>query len=125
MRSLTGLNLMQYCRRFERMNLLDRYPGSAGKKGDKFPMMEARLAAAEIRSRFEGRKVVFVGLAVAEAFDAISPKSFEWRMYAPGFQGAPIPHTSPINSFWNDERNIARGREFFDQLLCGARSHAS
>lgn len=108
---------MQYCRRFERMNLLDHYPGSAGKRGDRFPMVEARMMAHEARKAMEGRIVVFVGLAVAEAFDSIGPKAFEWRRYAPGFRGAPIPHPSPINVFYNEPANAIRARRFFDELL--------
>lgn len=114
---LTGCTLKEYLWRFETTNVLDYYPGKSGKKGDRFPMVEARLNAREKAALWTGKTVVFVGMAVAEAFGAIAPKAFEWRMYWPGFRGAPIPHVSGIVDFWNDPANVADGRLFFDRLL--------
>jgi len=84
-------------------------------------MMEARMSAAALAHELKGRKVIFVGLQVAEAFDAISPRFFEWRKYPtfgePSFQGCAIPHPSGINRFWNEPGNQKTARRFFDQLL--------
>lgn len=117
LRGLTGLDLKHYLWRFETTNVLDYYPGKSGKKGDRFPMVEARLEANQKAKSWTGRTVVFVGLAVAEAFGAISPIPFEWRMYWPGFRGAPIPHPSPITLFWNEPADVDRAKKFFSDLL--------
>lgn len=114
---LTGCSLKEYLWRFETTNVLDYYPGKSGKKGDRFPMAEARICANGKAKAWTGATVVFVGLAVAEAFGAITPIPFEWRMYWPGFRGAPIPHVSGIVGFWNDPENVVRGQRFFDELL--------
>ncbi len=125
LRDLTGLTLLQYCRTFERRNLIPYYPGRAGGgKGDFFPRIEARVIANQMALELIGRKVIFVGIAVAEAFDAIAVRPFEWRMYRTAqmnigqyFHGAAIPHTSPINHYWNSPANVATAREFFLRIL--------
>jgi uracil-DNA glycosylase len=123
LQSLTGCaTLRDYLRHFETTNLLDRYPGRAGKNGDRFPMVEARLAAREKLATLDRRTVIFVGLTVAEAFDWVPPvRPFDWRLFtvpgALGFKAAAIPHPSGIVPFWNDPANVERGRRFFDELL--------
>jgi uracil-DNA glycosylase len=119
---LTGcMTLREYVRRYVTLNLLEYYPGKNG-KGDKFPPMEARLSAIELTPKLVGRKVVFVGLSVAEAFGLISPINFfEWRRCpsawdVPWFQGAAIPHPSGINRFWNYPANMEKAERFFGAL---------
>lgn len=123
MQSLTGCQtLKDYIKHFETMNVLDWYPGRApGGKGDRFPMTEARVAARDKLPQLLGRKVVFCGSGVAEAFDAVEPIApFTWMMRlhaAASFQWAMVPHPSPVNRFWNDPANVARAKQFFDLLL--------
>ena len=45
---LCGIGQDEFLRRFERVNLIDRFPGKAS-KGDRFPLDEARWRAAMLR----------------------------------------------------------------------------
>lgn len=115
--------LGHYVRTFTTLNLLDYFPGKDG-KGDRFPMMEARIEARKLTPLLQGRSVIFVGMQVAEAFGAIAAKFYEWRLYPSvwsidGFQGAPIPHPSGINHHWNDKENVERAKQFFAHTLRG------
>lgn len=124
LRSLTGLSLGRYLRRFQTMNVLDRYPGrSLAGKGDRFPLHDARLAAATKEPAFAGRVVVFCGRNVVEAFNHTGP-SFVWRACSrttPAYRYAMIPHPSPINRRWNDPNVVDEARQFFRDLLEGKR----
>jgi uracil-DNA glycosylase len=125
---LSGLQTwLRFLKTFETMNVIDYYPGSTG-KGDRFPAGEARVAAREKVKMLAGRRVIFVGVAVAEAFGLISPRPFEWLVYAAegfiaytptvaAYHGAMIPHTSGVNQFWNDPENVAAARRFFAETL--------
>lgn len=66
--SLAGLSLPEFLDRFERRNLLDAWPGKAG-KGDAFVRAgEARALAESLRAGLATRRVVLLGTAVARAF---------------------------------------------------------
>jgi hypothetical protein len=49
------------------INLLGRWPGRAGSKGDRFPMTAARVAARRVTLRY-WQRVFLVRRRVAEAF---------------------------------------------------------
>jgi uracil-DNA glycosylase len=73
--SLCGLAHSDLPKMFDLANLLDRWPGKAG-KGDAFPLEEARAGAA--RLDLSGRPlVVLVGRNVARAFGAGGAAYFE------------------------------------------------
>lgn len=126
LRQLSGLSQDDYIAAFDRCNVIDYWPGYARPKGDEFPMKIAREAAAKKQMAWNGRRVVFVGIAVAEAF-RVDPKIplFTWKtrtVQVPAdlvFEFAVMPHASPINRFWNDPANVARARGFFESLLQG------
>lgn len=113
---LTGMNLIQYARRFERRNLLRDFPGSAPIKGDLFPSKEAREAAARMIDTLRGRTVILVGRAVSEAFGLGAADFYEWSDDARGFRVAIIPHPSGINAHWNLPGSKAEAMGFFARL---------
>lgn len=125
--ALAGLSTFQYLRRTERMNLLDRWPGSAG-KGSAFPLVEARSAAWKKLSAFVGRRVVLVGRRVADALDLDDPYLGPWRCVvlddggnsppaSRAFLCAVIPHPSGVNRWWNDPKNTRSARAFLRSAL--------
>ena len=64
---LCGMTLERFLESFERVNLLDRWPGrSGGAKGHLFDREEARRSADRLDLR--GRIAVLAGLRVASAF---------------------------------------------------------
>lgn len=66
--AMAGLTFDEFRRRFDRVNLLRRWPGRepGQAKGHKFPLAAARHAAARLDVR--GRRVVLAGRRVALAF---------------------------------------------------------
>src|SRR6266699_602985 len=89
---------------FELRNVLDEYPGKAGKKGDKFPIALARERASMIAQELAGsnRRVVLLGRGVCRAFDRGDLEPFAWQRESFwGFWVAMIPHPSGVNLFWN------------------------
>lgn len=94
----------------ERANLLDAFPGKAG-KGDRFPMSAARLASYGLVGAFAGRRVILVGSGTATVF--LGPR---WPLLAwfNGFSArvAVVPHPSGVNRWWNDPANEEAARRF-------------
>lgn len=124
LQQLSGLSVDAYVGTFDRCNVLDYWPGYARPKGDVFPMRVARAAARQKALGWDGRVVVFVGRAVANAFLVGEDVAyFEWgqmQIEVPvevRYRFAVIPHASPVNLFWNDSANVAAARRFFDALL--------
>lgn len=118
---------MWFMATFERMNVLQRWPGRSG-KGDAFPMIEARLAAKLIAPKLKGRMVVFVGAAVARAFrvpsqfyetGAVSKKEFGFfqEISRVDYDYVVIPHPSDVSRWWNDSINRFRYREYMRGFL--------
>lgn len=93
------------------INLLDRWPGKAG-KGDAFPMRKAKKAAKNLE--LDG-VVLFAGKGVAQAFGHVG-LYFEWGTIGPA-KIATIPHPSGVNRWWNDPANVARASEFLRGLF--------
>lgn len=111
-----GLSLAEFSRAFARANVFDEWPGSAGLKGDAFPIVHARVRAdTRLRPRFvRGRTVVLLGRRVARAFH-ISAEYFE----AFGSYSATVyvvPHPSGINRWYNDAANVRKMRRFMRSL---------
>lgn len=124
---LVGLGPAEYAEAFDRVNLLDSWPGSAG-KGDRFPAALARLAADRLlpalaRRARSGGRVVFVGGAVARAF-GFEAAPLLWRAWKPGAADRPViaarlPHPSGVNPWWNDETNRRAAAEFLRSAARG------
>lgn len=105
---LHGVAHAEFMATREVVNLLDRWPGKAG-KGDAFPLAEAReRAALHDLSRWD--RVVFLGKNVARAFNFRAP-FLVWQSLD-GVLCAVVPHTSGINRWWNDADNTEAARRF-------------
>ena len=99
----------------ERINVLDRFPGKAG-KGDAFPLPEARERADRFDLR--GRRVVFVGKNVARVFrcraDYLDTHTHR------GAVATVIPHPSGVNRWYNDPGNCRKLSVFLRTLLAAS-----
>ena len=78
-------------------------------------MREARQKASEMIKFLNGRKAIFVGKAVAYAFE-YPHGYFRWKEFG-GFIAATIPLPSGVNHWWNDEINVARAKKFLSGIL--------
>lgn len=95
------------------INLLDEWPGR------RWPKEIARDAADRMMKTatlVEREHVVLVGRNVAEAFGVTTLDWFEW-IESESFRLTVMPHPSPLNRWWNDERNRIRARNWTTQLL--------
>ena len=84
---------------FERVNVLERWPGKAG-KGSRFPVAEARQGANAIVGRLlVGQRVVLAGKRVASAFGLLAPIG-AW-VNVRGTHFTVIPHPSGSTRDYN------------------------
>ena len=94
------------------VNLLLYYPGrgdSNHPKGHHWPVAEARCQAELMLPTLQGRKVVFAGRNVADAFGINSPwLTWAWGL---GFKMIVVPHPSGVNRWWNSPENLLKLRE--------------
>src|SRR5262245_32209990 len=111
---LVGIDVEEFHRRVEAINLLVEWPGPAASKGAAGNMKQARAAAEKFDLR--GRFVVFLGRRVAEAFGFREPHWFEWRLHRGGI-AAIMPHPSGVNTWWNDRRNTRHAARFMTELI--------
>ena len=129
--TLFGLSEAHYKRGFERINLLNEWPGpSPNGKGDAVPKARLELAAQWIVKDLADRKVVFLGQAVADAF---APLGRTLQRLSQGdwldlrecyvldgggveFKAAKVPHPSGVNHWWNVENEV-RATAFLRGLL--------
>jgi hypothetical protein len=115
--SLVGLDADAFRRRFRCLNLLQAFPGKAG-KGDAFPIAPARSAAAQVR----GRRLLLLGRNVARAFGHADAPLLRWERRG-GRLVAVLPHPSGINVWWNEPRNRRAARRFLretlEEVVCG------
>ncbi len=114
---LLGVRVSTYLRAFERLNVLDAWPGKTGAKGTAFPAETAREAAAAMSTALPGRRVVFAGKRTALAFGFVEDY-LRWGR-CKNFRAAILPHPSGINRWWNDPRNRARAKRFLRELISG------
>ena len=110
---MLGTTLEGFLASVEAVNLLDRWPGKAG-KGDRFP---AKLAGKKARLLpVVGRTVVLAGLNVAKAFGHVGRRFLEvWRSGGATF--ALVPHPSGVNRWWNDPANKEAAAELLGRLV--------
>lgn len=106
--ALFGLPREEY-EQIERINVLDSFPGKSG-EGDSFPMAEVRTRARRITPHLAGRTVLFVGLAVADAFHHRA-SLLTWERHE-SFLAACIPHPSGLNRWWNSPENRVEAERF-------------
>lgn len=99
------------------VNLLGRFPGRAGDKGDRFPLAEAREAACRLRPGAH-RAVILLGRGVAAAFGAGGWPFLEWRRLG-SVPAAVVPHPSGVNHWWNDPANLERACTFLKGVAAG------
>lgn len=119
---LMGVSAAEYEDRFERVNLLGEWPGSAG-KGSAFPVLPAMVRAFELR---EGpwTHYLLLGRRVAAAFGLRADCPYlHWY----DLSGSPadlvtskrvavLPHPSGIVTWWNSAPNRAAARAFMRRL---------
>lgn len=118
---LCGLELESFLNRFERVNLIETFPGKAG-KGDAFPIEQARLGAVRLMTsgRLFCRRTVFLGGNVWRAFgwpgEIAKVPLFKWAGGMQPMMMAFAPHPSGVSRWWNDPANEERARRFFRRL---------
>jgi hypothetical protein len=112
---LAGVSFEEYMEQTERMNLLNRWPGKAG-KGDRWDAQAARERASELKQVFSGRVAVLLGRNVAGAFGL---NALPWLTWTEKFGGrlSIIPHLSGIVTWWNSDENRRKAGDFFTMLL--------
>lgn len=114
---MTGLRRSDYMGLFDRINVLDYYPGPT------FPATEARRVARSLDDVLVGRLVIFLGVAVARSFGFVPPSYMAWREHGrPGaesheYVAAVLPHPSGLNRWYNDLVNAREARRFLTNLV--------
>lgn len=116
---LSGLRRDEFWARVDAINLLDRWPGKRGPKGDHFNLVEARASAARQMNAFDDAGFgydyyVLCGRKVAAAF-GLDHLDFFALYGIPYF--VVIPHPSGANYLWNRAIVQARARAFFHKAL--------
>ena len=121
--NLMGLTEDEYMTSFQRVNLIDEYPGPlASGKGDKFPLRQARDKAKRILQQMSEYHILCIGKRVGQCFNL--DQCFVWEDRIQCYpltrnRIAMIPHTSGLNRFYNDPRNLDRAKAFLrEDLLC-------
>lgn len=114
---IAGMDRGHYIQAFDRINLLQTFPGKH-KRDDKFPLRLAKVAAAALRPLLHDRVVVLVGRNVASAFELELP-FHDWADPGLGFcqKVAVIPHPSGRNKWYNLPENRAIAANFWSQLV--------
>jgi len=111
--SLVGITVEEYLEKFDRANLFDY------EMTGRWPWYEARHSAAEIRDGLEdGKRVVLLGVRVADAFEMLTVPLYLWQPL-PGTRSAQairVPHPSGRNRLLNE----AHHRSAFRASLIGA-----
>lgn len=118
---LTGLEFPdEYRATFTRLNVLDNYPGKNGKKGDRFPLEEARRRVVELAPELADSDVVALGRNVLRVFGLHDLSWFEaWAVQVAGDEVLAkvlvhaFPHPSGVNTWFN----LSKNREWFGREL--------
>lgn len=124
---LLGMSRAEYLMAFDRVNLLNHFPG-ANPDGDKFPMTPAKLAAQSMRPLLAGRIVLMVGRGVASAFGLEKQAFLEWVdirctrrcMVSKAPHTARvvlIPHPSGRARWYNENDNRSSAHEFLREFV--------
>jgi len=123
---LCGITYVAFLLLYQRRNLVDFWPGPAGRgKGDAWPAELASANARAMKARdFEGAtRVVLLGRNVARCFytkEWLEPAFLDWLPYATEtghrLKVAVCPHPSGINHWWNSPDNVKRAKFFWEDL---------
>lgn len=119
---LAGIPANEFLELIETRNIFSEYTGTrpptrAGKKsrGDQFDRVQAMANAAQLP--IEGRRVVFMGRAVARAFGHTRVTYFEPLPNTRAQAAWCAPHPSGLNRWWNDPQHRADAQTFFKSIL--------
>ena len=114
---LAGVSVEDWLDRTERMNLLDEFPGKAG-KGDIWNTELTRKKAEEVKPYLVDRTVLLLGRNVARAFGLVK---LSWMVWTEEFGArmAVIPHPSGIVIWWNSLENREKVGIFLKGVLEG------
>ncbi len=124
---MMGLTRREYIS-IPRRNVFREYPGGAG-AGDRFPMGEARVRAMAMLPDFEGRRVLFVGKGVGDAFGFFSRGMLDdgtdadrfliWldcNLFGTKLEAACVPYLSGRNRWYNNPVNRRAAEKFLRPL---------
>jgi uracil-DNA glycosylase len=122
---LLGVSVEELRSRLRMTNLLDEFPGDAGRhrgKGDVFPLAVAREAAR--RKPLVGMSIL-AGRNVATAYGIRNALYFRWVTVGWSRDTSPvlvcvIPHPSGVNRWWQERANRLRARSFLRRHLFGS-----
>jgi uracil-DNA glycosylase len=116
---ISGLSPVEFRATFDLANVLDHWPGRLG-QGDRFPLREAKAAAAQLDlGRYE-RVVALGGVSVALGMRG-AVRWLEWREHRGTLVGA-LPHPSGLNRWYNSNANRRAARDFVAEVVALARS---
>lgn len=104
---------------FDLENLIENYPGKAGRKGDAFDLPTARVRAEELILKLqaqEPRVILLMGRKVERAFGWTGTKYLVWNEWQ-SHQVVVFPHPSGVNLWWNDVQNIEKARRALRRAL--------
>jgi len=113
---LLSCDLLTYLSSFERINLLNAWPGSS-KKGDLFPARLGAERAKELIPYFRGREVILLGRNVAKAFGLRDEFPLLRYRQEHCCEMAVVPHPSGVNLWWNDEENKKAAATFLKSAM--------
>lgn len=121
LKDLMGMSLFEYVR-LDRRNLLDYYPGTVG-KGAKFPLGSAHMAvrAMHAKGALLGTNVLLVGKRLSRAFGYNNFQLMKWHQRK-AYNFAIVPHTSGVNTWWNDPQHREQGKVFLHSVADQARA---
>lgn len=112
-----GISAEEYLEIFDRVNLLQEFPGKEGKE-DKFPPRLARVAASAILPFLVGRTVVFLGRNVATSFGYKTIDFHSWDYHPDlGMRIACVPHSSGRSHWYNKPENVEKSLDFWQRHL--------
>lgn len=112
LQELMGISREEYLDLFDRINLLNEFPGRHRR--------DAKIAAAAVRPLLHSRTVVLVGRNVAQSFglDADFHDWMEWPLNECGMcLVSVIPHPSGRNHWYNDKSNRLAARRFWRDTI--------
>lgn len=108
---LCGLPRDEFLARFARANLLPRKPSG------RFPIRQARAAAAAFLDELDPTVTRIVCLGRAAGALGLGTEHFRWEpVGGRGALACRAPHPSGVNRWWNDPANVARAERFFRAL---------
>lgn len=120
MRDLLGISADRYLD-LERCNLLERWPGRRGPKGDRFPRTTAARIAGTMLDILDAESpapvvILAVGIAVGRAFGTDVRTLFNRQRMRPRVCVAVMPHASGTCRWWNEKVNVTKARRALRRL---------